>query len=223
MMVSAYFWGLGIWVSSTSFQKSNIDWPQQPPTEKELICSMSFHDSVKKTFFSKHQNKCFKSLDYCFQEPGWLSSDFPGLTNLCNLIDLSGLCSLTGLNSLYSHISSKNILVLMVWSSLAPKLPILVIFCRMDHQKSNFLLIYGTSLYWRLLRPAYVTFLKTGWWNSNAQTSGIYRYLHYNLNVVFSWPPRSSKSELKLWKLLSILSRQVAIWAIVPNEKCLKK
>ena len=29
--------GLGIWVSSTSFQKSNIGWPQQPPTEKLLI------------------------------------------------------------------------------------------------------------------------------------------------------------------------------------------
>ena len=26
----------------------------------------------------------------------------------------------------------------------------------------------------RLLRPAYVTFLETGWWNSNFQTSGIY-------------------------------------------------
>ena len=24
--------GLEIWVSSTSFQKSNIGWPQQPPT-----------------------------------------------------------------------------------------------------------------------------------------------------------------------------------------------
>ena len=45
----------------------------------------------------------------------------------------------------------------------------------------------------RLLRPAYVTFLKTGWWNSNAQTSGTCRYLHYSLKVVFSWPPRSSK------------------------------
>ena len=31
--VSVYFWGHGIWVSSTSFQKSNIGWPQQPPTE----------------------------------------------------------------------------------------------------------------------------------------------------------------------------------------------
>ena len=26
--------GLEIWVSSTSFQKSNIGWPQQPPTER---------------------------------------------------------------------------------------------------------------------------------------------------------------------------------------------
>ena len=29
--------GLGIWVSSTSFQKSNIGWPQQPAIEKVLI------------------------------------------------------------------------------------------------------------------------------------------------------------------------------------------
>ena len=26
--------GLGIWVSSTSFEKNNMGWPQQPPTEK---------------------------------------------------------------------------------------------------------------------------------------------------------------------------------------------
>ena len=29
--------GLGFWVLSTSFQKSNIGWPQQPPTEKVPI------------------------------------------------------------------------------------------------------------------------------------------------------------------------------------------
>ena len=33
LKVSVYSWGYGIWVSSTSFQKSNIGWPQQPPTE----------------------------------------------------------------------------------------------------------------------------------------------------------------------------------------------
>ena len=37
MKVSVYSWGLGIWVSSTSFQKRNIGWPQQPLTEIVLI------------------------------------------------------------------------------------------------------------------------------------------------------------------------------------------
>jgi hypothetical protein len=32
-------------------------WPQQPPAEKVLKFNMSFHDSVKTFFFSKHQNK----------------------------------------------------------------------------------------------------------------------------------------------------------------------
>jgi hypothetical protein len=30
----AYSGGYEIWFLSTSFQKSNIGWPQQPPTEK---------------------------------------------------------------------------------------------------------------------------------------------------------------------------------------------
>ena len=34
MKASVYFRGAVIWVSSTSFQKSNIAWPQQPPTAK---------------------------------------------------------------------------------------------------------------------------------------------------------------------------------------------
>ena len=43
-----------------------------------------------------------------------LSSDFLGLRNLCSLIELSSLCNMTGLNSLYSPISTKNVLILMV-------------------------------------------------------------------------------------------------------------
>ena len=31
--------------------------PQRPPTEKLLKFNMSFHDSVEKLLFSKHQNK----------------------------------------------------------------------------------------------------------------------------------------------------------------------
>ena len=45
--------GLEIWVSSTSFQKSNIDWPQQPLTEKVLVFNLIFHDSTPKHYFFK--------------------------------------------------------------------------------------------------------------------------------------------------------------------------
>ena len=45
----------------------------------------------------------------------------------------------------------------------------------------------------RLVRPAYVTFLKTGWWNSNGCTSGIHWCIYHNQKVVFRWSPRSSK------------------------------
>jgi hypothetical protein len=39
---------------------------------------------------------------------------FQASENLCSLIDLNGFCNLTVLNSLYSHISSKNFLLVMV-------------------------------------------------------------------------------------------------------------
>ena len=39
-------------VSSTSFQKSNIGWPQQPPTGKLLKFNMTFHDSTEMNFVS---------------------------------------------------------------------------------------------------------------------------------------------------------------------------
>jgi hypothetical protein len=68
--------GLDICVSSTSFQKIDIGWPQQPPTEKVLKFNMILHDSTPKNFFSKHKNKAeFKCLD----DSEILTSDFPGL------------------------------------------------------------------------------------------------------------------------------------------------
>ena len=51
LKLCVYSWGLEIWVSSTSFQKSNIGWPQQPPTEKVLKFNMIFHDSTKNFVF----------------------------------------------------------------------------------------------------------------------------------------------------------------------------
>ena len=46
--------GLDFCVSSTSFQKNDIGWPQQPPTEKVLKFNMIFYDSTPKKLFSKH-------------------------------------------------------------------------------------------------------------------------------------------------------------------------
>ena len=43
--------GLEIWVLSTSFEKSNTGWPQQPLTERVLKFDMNFYDSTKTFFF----------------------------------------------------------------------------------------------------------------------------------------------------------------------------
>ena len=48
-----------------------------------------------------------------------ICSDFPGL---CSLNDLNSFNNLSGLNDLDSLISSKNLLILMIVSSLTPKL-----------------------------------------------------------------------------------------------------
>ena len=46
--------GLEICVSLTSFQRYDIGWLQQPPTEKVLKFNVIFHDSTqKKKFFRK--------------------------------------------------------------------------------------------------------------------------------------------------------------------------
>ena len=144
MKVPVYSWGYGIWVSSTSFQKSNIGWPQKPPTENStsvfMILSIFIIFQNTKLKYSSPQIITFKNQD----DPEVLNSGFPGLRNHCSLIDLSGLCNLIGLNSLYSLIFSKNFLILMVWSSMASKWPVLVLYCGMVHQKSKFSLIYGT-------------------------------------------------------------------------------
>ena len=62
-------------VSSTSFQKSNIGRPQQPPTEKVLKFNLRFLDSTK-TFFTQN----FKKVELNnLGNSEVLSSDFQGL------------------------------------------------------------------------------------------------------------------------------------------------
>ena len=43
--------GLGIWVSSTSFQKSDIGWPQQPLTKMVVNFNMIFQNLSNQYFF----------------------------------------------------------------------------------------------------------------------------------------------------------------------------
>ena len=130
--------GLEICVSSTSFQKNYIGWPQQPQTERVLKFNMIFHDSTPKNFFSKHKNKTeFK----CMDDFEVLTSDFPGLRT--SAASLTSSASATSLASTASKalFHQKNFLILMIGSSLAPKPLILAPFCGIDHQKSNFSLI----------------------------------------------------------------------------------
>jgi hypothetical protein len=78
---------------------------------------MRFHESTPKILFSKHQNKAeFKNLDD--SESSVVISQ---ALKPCSLFDLIGLNNLNGLTDLNSPISSKNFLILMAGSSLAPK------------------------------------------------------------------------------------------------------
>ena len=54
----------------------------------------------------------------------------------------------------------------------------------------------------RLLRPVYVTFSETGWWNSNFQTSGIYRYLQAKSNLHISICQSHFKRNSSMWNTL---------------------
>ena len=148
--------GFTIWVSSTSFQKISICWPQQPPTEKVLEFNAIFRDSTQNFFFSKHPNKAeFNDMDNSevlssdfFQALEPLQPQWPQQPHFINFfIQPNGWIipstQITNTSPFFWNGSSKIQFFTDIWYT----------FCR------------------RLLRPAYVTFLKTGWWNSNVQNS----------------------------------------------------
>ena len=90
---------------TTSFQKSNNDWPQQPPTEKLPKFNIIFHDSTPKSFFSKHKNTAeFKYLD----DSEVLSSDFPGLNSsaasMTSVASTASMASMTSTASFHQKI-----------------------------------------------------------------------------------------------------------------------
>jgi hypothetical protein len=55
-----------ICVSSTSFQKSGLGWPQQPLTEKVLKFNMIFHDSSRK-------KKSFQNITIKLNSRTWMT------------------------------------------------------------------------------------------------------------------------------------------------------
>ena len=94
-------WDVDILIIRTNFQKCNLGWPQQPPTEKvhELKNDISwFH---QKKWFSKHQNKSkFNNLD----DSGVLSSDFPGLRiSVASMTSTASVASMTSTASFHKR------------------------------------------------------------------------------------------------------------------------
>ena len=128
-------WGLDIWVSSTSFQKSNIGWPQQPPTEIGPKIQHDISWFYHFFFLSKHQNKAeFKNL-YGSEV---LSSDFPGLkTSAASMASTASTASMASMQWPLKPHFIKKITPDDDWIPLATKSPILVFFGGMDHHKTQ--------------------------------------------------------------------------------------
>ena len=79
------------------FQKNDLSWPQQPPTEKVQKFNMIFHDSTPKKLFSRHKNKAeFK----CQYDSEVLSSVFTGLkTSAASMTSVASTASMASMTS----------------------------------------------------------------------------------------------------------------------------
>ena len=190
---SVYSQGAVIWVSSTCFQKSNIAWPQQPPTEKvpNISEKLDFWWSIPQRGTSighfgarNDQTIMIRNL---LEEIGLVRLVRP--TRLPRLLRSMRLQRFLGSwKSLLRTSESSRFLnsmikgqILMFWKKI-----FFDIIMKIPLNFSNF----SFGGWWGLPMSL---FLKTGWWNSNDRTSGIHRCLYHNQKVVFRWPPRSSK------------------------------
>ena len=96
----------------------DLTWPQRPTTEKVLKFNLTFHNSVN-FFLSKHQHKEYispKIIEFKNLEDSEVHSS--SFLSIFSLIDISGLCNLTGLNSLNFFFSSPKIRVMREPSDL---------------------------------------------------------------------------------------------------------
>ena len=162
-------WGYDILIFANMFQKNYIVWPHQPPTENFLRFKMIFHDSTKEFWFQNIEIKLssrtwmtMESSVVIFQaleplQPHWpqrpLQTHWPHQPLqpyfIKRIPDPDGCIipstKMTNTGPFLWNGSSK---VQFFTDSWYP-------FCR------------------RLLRPVYVTFLKTGFRYQNVITSGI--------------------------------------------------
>ena len=151
--------GLEIWVLSTSLQKSKVGWPQQPLTERVLKFDMHFHDSSKTFFFQNIKGKpnsrtwmTLKSSVVIFptlepQRPQWpLQPQQPQWPQWPQ----------------QPHFT-KFVIQLDGWIIPSTQLTSTSPFLWNGSSKIQFFTDIWLHFYRRLLRPAYVTFLKTGW------------------------------------------------------------
>ena len=160
--------GLDIWVSSTCFQKSNINWPQQPLPEKVLKFNMTFHDSTKKKFLQNIKIKLNSRI--------WmtLKSSVVIIQSL-SAASITSTASTTSLTSMTSTASFHEKFYWSWWLDHHPWQP-------NDQYRPLFVewIINIPFLHWYMISfllkaveasVAYVTFFKTNWRTSNVQTS----------------------------------------------------
>ena len=153
-----------ICVSSTIFQKNDISWPQQPPTEKVLEFNMIFYDSTpQKRFFQNIKIKLnsntwmnLKSSVVIFQalkplQPQWpqwpQQPQWPQWPQQPHFIKKS-----TDPDDLIIPSTQMTNTSPFLWNGSS---------------KIQFFTDIWYPFCWRLLRPADVIFLKIGWWNTN--------------------------------------------------------
>ena len=156
--------GVDILVSSICFQKSNIDWPQQPPTEKVLEFNIIFHDSTPPFFFQNIKIKLnsnvwmtLKSSVVIFQTLKPLQPQLPQWPQWPQWPQQPHFIKrITYPDGLITPCTQMTNTSPFLWNGLS---------------KIQFFTNIWYSLCLRLLRPANVIFLKAGSWNTNVQTS----------------------------------------------------
>jgi hypothetical protein len=182
-MCSINAWGHDILIFATSFQKSNIGWPQQPQTEKMLKSNLILHDSTK-YFFSKNIEiklssrtwMGLKSSVVIFQaleplQPQWPQQpqqprwpQWPQQPQQPRWPQWPQQPHFT--KELHEHDS---------WIIPGARMTSTDPFLWDESSKIQFFTGIWYLFCWTLLRPAYVTSLKTGCKYQNVITSGIYR------------------------------------------------